>query len=146
MPSQQTHAQIIDQIAVINRNVHGIHISYNSTNLPQSLTQFPATMVLLGAESYTKFGFTEYMIRCYVSDVRTGNPSIAYQQCLELSTSFRDVYKDTTHIGDRMIDPQSLTTRAGFGNLGFAYTLKWGTGEYYGFTINLPLMSSIPGN
>lgn len=143
---QQTHAQIINQIAVINRNIGGINISYNSTNLPQSLTQFPATMVLLGTEDYSKFGHTEYMIRCYVADARTGNPSIAYQQCLTLSTAFHDTYTPLVHIGDRYVVREHLSAKLGFGNLGFAYTLSWGAGVYYGFTVNLPLASSIPGN
>lgn len=143
---QQTHAQIINLIAGINRNVQGVAISYNSTNLPPSLTQFPACMVLLGPEDYTKFGHTEYLIRCYVADARTGNSARAYQDCLALSTAFHDTYSQLIHIGDRYIVRQELSIRAGFGNTGFAYTLKWGTGEFFGFGINLPLASSIPGN
>lgn len=144
--AQQTHAQIIDQIAIINRGIRGINVSYNSQNLPQSLTIFPASMVLLGREDYGKFGPTEYVIRVYVLDARTGNPSIAYQQCLALSTAFHDEYTSLVNIGDRYIWRQALTTTGGFGNLGFVTALKWAAGNYYGFSINLPLASQIPGN
>lgn len=143
---QQTHAQIIDQIAVINRNIHGIAISYGSNNLPPSLTQFPAAMVLMGPEDYSKFGICEYWIRVYVADARTGNSAKAYLDCLMLSTAFHDEYKSISTIGDRFIDRTTISTKMGFGNTGFAYTLKWGAGEYFGFQINLPLASGVPGN
>lgn len=144
--AQQTHAQIIDQIAAINRSIAGITVSYTSANLPPTLTQFPATMVLLGPDDWSKFGPTEYWIRCYVADARTGNSAKAYQDCLRLSTEFHDAYSTLKVVGDRYIYRQALTTRMGFGNTGFAYTLKWGDGEYYGFSVNLPLASGVPGN
>ncbi len=145
MAVQQTHAQIIDQLATINRTIPGISISYGSTNLPQSLVTFPAAMVLLGPDDYGKFGPCEYWIRVFVAAVTTGNVAKAYQDCLRLSTEFHDAYSHLTAIGDRFIIRQNLTNRLGFGNTGFVYTLKWGTGEFYGFTINLPLASSVAG-
>ncbi len=143
---QQTHAQIIDQIAAINRNIRGVAISYTSSNLPAALVTFPATMVLLGPEDYGKFGPCEYWIRVFVADARTGNPSRAYIDCLSLSTAFHDTYGQLLYVGDRYVYHSTLRVKSGFGNTGFAYTLKWGPGEYYGFQINLPLASSIPGN
>jgi hypothetical protein len=144
---QQTHAQIIDQIASINRAIRGVNISYGSRDLPPSLTQFPATMVLLGLEDYgNRLGTCEYWIRCYVADARTGNSSRAYQDCLTLSTEFHDAYKAINFIGDRYIDRETMSAKGGFGSTGFLYTLKWGTGEFFGLQINLPLVSSIPGN
>ena len=144
--AQQTHAQIIDQLATINRNVPGIVISYGSTNLPQSLVTFPAAMVLLGPDDYNRSGFCEYWVRVFVASVTTGNVSNAYQLCLSLSNSFHDTYAALSVIGDRYIARHNLTTRFGFGNTGFAYTLKWGKGEFYGFQINVPLASGLPGN
>lgn len=145
--AQQTHAQIIDTIAAINRNIHGVVVSYTSANLPPTLTQFPAAMVLLGPEDYGgRITICEYWIRVYVADARTGSSSKAYQDCLTLSTEFHDAYRGRSTIGDRFIDRTKLSTKVGFGNTGFAYTLKWGDGEYYGFTVNVPLASGIPGN
>lgn len=143
---QQTHAQIIDAIAAINRRIPGITIAYGSTNLPQRLVAFPAVMVLLGMDDYGKFGPCEYLCRVFVADVSTGNPSRAYQDCLTLSTAFHDTYASFVgRIGDRILDRTKLTTKLGFGNTGFAYTLRWGTSEFYGFQVNLPLANSAPG-
>lgn len=144
--AQQTHAQIIDALATINRNIRGINIAYGSTNLPQSLVTFPAVMVLLGPEDYGKFAPCEYINRVFVADVTTGNPSKAYSDCLALSTAFHDAYTSQSRIGDRILDRSKLTTRLGFGNTGFGNTLKWGKGEYYGFSVLVPLASSIAGN
>lgn len=143
---QQTHAQIIDQIASINRTIRGINISYDSRDLPPRLTQFPACMVLLGQEDYGKFGACEYWVRCYVADARTGNSATAYRDCLTLSTEFHDTYKALSFIGDRYIDREAMSTKMGFGSSGFLYTLKWGDGEFFGLSVNLPLLSSIAGN
>jgi hypothetical protein len=143
--AQQTHAQIIDALAAINRTVPGINIAYGSTNLPQTLVQFPAAMVLLGPDDYGKFGPTEYWIRVFVASVTTGNVSAAYSQCLSLSGAFHDAYTHLQTVGDRLVYRQNLALKMGFGNTGFAYTLKWGSGEFYGFQINVPLMSSVPG-
>ncbi len=142
---QQTHAQIIDQIALINSDIPGINVAYNSRNLPQTLVTFPAAMVLLGPDDYSRFGPSEYWIRVFVASVSTGNPSDAYIKCLALSTAFHDVYTHLSRIGDRYLLHNNVTTKAGFGNTGFAYTLKWGKGEFYGFQVHLPLISSVPG-
>lgn len=144
--AQQTHAQIIDALATINRNVPGVAISYGSRNLPQTLVTFPATMVLLGPDDYGRFGPCEYWIRVFVATVATGNVAKAYQDCLNLSTEFHDTYAKLSRVGDRFIDRKNLTTKFGFGNTGFAYTLKWGTTECYGFQVNVPLSNSIEGN
>jgi len=142
---QQTHAQIIDQLATINRQIPGIAISYGSTNLPQTLVTFPAVMTLLGPDDYTKFGTCEYWVRVFVASVTTGNVAKAYQDCLRLSTEFHDTYSHLSQVGDRFVDRAHLTAKMGFGNTGFVYTLKWGTGEFYGFTVNVPLMSTVAG-
>lgn len=143
---QQSHAQVIDALATIVRGIRGMSISYNSTNLPASLVSFPAAMVLLGPDDYGKFGICEYWIRVYVAPVATGNPARAYQDCLSLSTEFHNTFSTLITVGDRFIDRRNLTLKSGYGNTGFAYTLKWGKVEFYGFQINIPLMSGVPGN
>lgn len=144
--AQQTHAQIIDALAAIVRNVRGINIAYGSTNLPQSLVTFPAAMILLGPDDYGKFAQTEYWIRVFVAPVATGSPSKAYQDCLSLSTDFHTAFTQLVYVGDRYIDRSKLQMKSGFGNTGFAYTLKWGKAEFYGFTVNVPTASTVPGN
>ena len=143
--AQQTHAQIVDAIATVNRTIPGVSIAYGSTNLPQTLVSFPAVMVLLGFDDFGRFGPTEYWIRVFVAAVTTGNVAKAYQDCLRLSTDFHDTWSQLSHIGDRIIDRKNLALKTGFGNTGFAYTMKWGAGEFYGFQVNLPLMSGVPG-
>jgi hypothetical protein len=146
MATQLTTSQIIDQIALINAQVPGVRISYNSTNVPQQLTTFPCTIVLLGPEEYRKFGVTEFWIRVFVQDVVSTNPTVAYPQLLSLATAFRNTYALTTSlIGDRFIEREKVTTKLGFGATGFAFNLPWGNSKYWGFQVNLPLVSSVPG-
>lgn len=144
--AQQTHAQIIDAMAAINRSIRGINIAYGSTNLPQALVTFPAVMVLLGMEDYGRFGLCEYINRVFVADVTTGATGKAYQDCLTLSTAFHDTYTSISRVGDRILDRARVTTRLGFGNTGFAYTLKWGKGEFYGFSVLISTTSGVAGN
>ncbi len=146
LTGQMTHAQVIDALAAIARQVPGVNISYGSTNLPQSLVTFPATVILLGPEDYGRFGIAEYYIRVFVDAVATGNPSNAYRVCLTLSTSFHDTLKSLSVVGDRIVDRKNLALKTGFGNSGFALTMKWGKADFYGFQVNVPLMSGIAGN
>lgn len=143
--AQQTHAQIIDALAAINRNIYGVNIAYGSTNLPQTLVTYPAAITLLGPDDYGKFGGTEYWIRVFVASVATGTIQSAYSQCLTLSTAFHDTYSHLGRVGDRYILRHNLTKLSGFGNTGFGYTMKWGKGEFYGFQVNVPLVSGIAG-
>lgn len=135
-------ASIIDTIAGINGEIEGINASYGATNLPQQFTIYPACMVLLGWDDWTKFGPTEFWIQVMVAAVAsTGNLGSVYQQCLDLSQRFHDTYSLRTDlIGDRMIDRSKLSTKLGIGSTGFQYTLKWGKADFYGFQVNLPLM------
>ncbi len=147
MATQQTHAQIIDAIAAINLQIPGVVTSYGSYNFPQQIGNMPASVVLLGTDDYGKFGATEYLIRVFVAAYQSsGNPGLIYKACLDLSTQFRNTYSlMTSMIGDRFIDRTKLQVKAGFGSTGFGYTLSYGTGKFYGFQVNLPLMSSVPG-
>lgn len=144
--AQQSHAQIIDALAAITRQIPGILVSYGSTNLPQSLVTFPATVVLLGPDDYGRLGICEYLIRVFVADVKTGTPSNAYSQCLSLSTSFHNTFNPLIYVGDRFVERKALSLKLGFGNTGFAQTLKWGAQSCYGFSVNVPLISAVPGN
>jgi len=145
--TQQTLAQTVDAIAVINATVPGIVASYGANNMPQSITQTPSALVLLGPDEWKPFGITEFWIRVFVAPMQAaGNPGAIYARCLQLATDFRNTYAlRTTNIGDRYIMRNKLTTKGGFGSTGYVYTLKYGNADYYGFQINLPLASSVPG-